>query len=71
LLFVSLGADSLALNGQPADMARIAGLIALQPQDGSGHLVLVSPGADASAQRLVDLLSVLRQVEGLQTMVLG
>ncbi|MCF6431137.1 biopolymer transporter ExbD [Leisingera sp. MMG026] len=70
MLFVVLGEHSLTLNGQPADLERIAGLIRLQPQTG-GHLVLISPGADASSQRLVDLLSELRRVEGLQTLVLG
>ncbi|WP_247676785.1 MULTISPECIES: biopolymer transporter ExbD [unclassified Leisingera] len=70
MLFVVLGELSLTLNGQPADLERIAGLIRLQPQTG-GHLVLISPGADASSQRLVDLLSELRRVEGLQTLVLG
>ncbi|UWQ77577.1 biopolymer transporter ExbD [Leisingera sp. M658] len=70
MLFVALGEQSLTLNGQPADLERIAGLIRMQPQSG-GHLVLISPGADASSQRLVDLLSALRGVDGLQTLVLG
>lgn len=71
MLFVSLNEDSLSLNGQPADLERIADLIKLQPQAGRGHLVLISPGEDASSQRLVDLLSQLRQVGNLQTLVLG
>jgi biopolymer transport protein ExbD len=70
-LFVTLGAERLMLNGQQADLARIADLVRLQPQDGGGHLVLISPDDTASAQRLVDLLTALRQVEGLQTVVLG
>ncbi|MEP2715698.1 biopolymer transporter ExbD [Pseudophaeobacter sp.] len=70
-LFVSLGADSLELNGQPVDLTRIAGLIRSQPQDGSGHLVLISPKEEASSQQLVDLLAVLRSVENLQTVVLS
>lgn len=70
-LFVSLGADRVMLNGQEADLHRIADLVRLQPQDGSGHLVLISPDDSATAQRLVDLLTALRQVEGLQTVVLG
>lgn len=70
-LFVTLGADGLTLNGQQADLSRIADLVRLQPQDGGGHLVLISPDETASAQRLVDLLTALRQVEGLQTVVLG
>lgn len=71
MLFVALGEDRLTLNGQPADLERLADLIRLQPQAGGGHLVLVSPDADASSQRLVDLLAALRRIEGLQTMVLG
>ncbi|MGR3621075.1 ExbD/TolR family protein [Pseudophaeobacter sp.] len=70
-LFVSLGAEDLLLNGQPVDLERIADLVRSQPQDGVGHLVLISPDAVASAQRLVDLLAELRQVENLQTVVLG
>ncbi len=70
-LFVSLGSEEVLLNGQPVDLDRIADLVRSQPQDGDGHLVLISPDEQANAQRLVDLLSVLRQVENLQTVVLG
>jgi biopolymer transport protein ExbD len=70
-LFVTLSAAEVTLNGQQADLSRIADLVRLQPQDGGGHLVLISPDETASAQRLVDLLTALRQVEGLQTVVLG
>ncbi|MFV1497351.1 biopolymer transporter ExbD [Phaeobacter sp. JH20_02] len=71
MLFIKLGEDSLTLNAQPADLSRIADLIRLQPQAGDGHLVLISPGEAASSQRLVDLLSQLRQVADLQAVVLG
>ncbi|MCD9149124.1 biopolymer transporter ExbD [Pseudophaeobacter sp. MA21411-1] len=70
-LFVSLGGDGLALNGQPVDLGRIADLVRSQPQDSRGHLVLISPDAAATAQQLVDLLAALRQVKNLQTVVLG
>lgn len=70
-LFVSLGAASLKLNGQPVDLDRIADLVRSQPQDGSGHLVLISPDEAATSQRLVNLLVALRQVENLQTVVLS
>lgn len=70
-LFVSLGVEEVLLNGQPVDLDRIADLVRSQPQDGGGHLVLISPDDEANAQRLVDLLAVLRQVENLQTVVLG
>ncbi|UWR98073.1 biopolymer transporter ExbD [Phaeobacter inhibens] len=71
MLFIKLEEDSLTLNAQPADLSRIADLIRLQPQAGDGHLVLISPGEAASSQRLVDLLSQLRQVADLQAVVLG
>lgn len=70
-LFVTLGAESLTLNGQPVDLGRIADLVRSQPQDSRGHLVLISPDAGATSQRLVDLLAALRQVDKLQTVVLG
>ncbi|CUH88910.1 protein TolR [Phaeobacter sp. CECT 5382] len=71
MLFVTLAASGLALNGQPVDLGRIADLVRSQPQDGGGHLVLISPDDRVSAQALVDLLATLRQVEKLQTVVLG
>ncbi len=70
-LFVTLGAKELTLNGQSVDLGRIADLVRSQPQDSRGHLVLISPDAEAPSQRLVDLLAALRQVEKLQTVVLG
>lgn len=70
-LFVSLGPERLLLNGQPADMSRIAGLVETVPHAGDGHLVLIGLDAETSSQRLVDLLVALRSIEGLQTMVLG
>jgi biopolymer transport protein ExbD len=70
-LFVTLGQEQLTLNGQPVDLSRIADLVRSQPQDGQGHLVLISPDEETSAQRLVDLLAALRKVEDLQTVVLG
>lgn len=70
-LFVTLGTDLVTLNGQPVDLDRIADLVRSQPQDGRGHLVLISPNEETTSQRLVDLLAVLRQVEKLQTVVLG
>ncbi len=70
-LFVTLGTDLVTLNGQPVDLDRIADLVRSQPQDGRGHVVLISPNEETTSQRLVDLLAVLRQVEKLQTVVLG
>ncbi|WP_246079537.1 ExbD/TolR family protein [Parasedimentitalea maritima] len=71
MLFVSLGEDSLMLNAQNVDMSLIAGLVEAQPNDGSGHLVLINLGEETSSQRLVDLLTSLRVVKDLQTMILS
>jgi len=71
MLFVSLGEDSLMLNAQNVDMNLIAGLVEAQANDGSGHLVLINLNDETSSQRLVDLLTSLRSVKGLQTMILS
>lgn len=62
-MFVQLGADRLVLNGAPVSLDELA------EQVETGQ-VLVSLDADASAQRLVDLLVRLRGREGLNVTVL-
>lgn len=61
--FVQLGADRLAVNGVPATLDDLATRI--EPGQ-----VLVSLDADASAQRLVDLLARLRGRDGVDVVVL-
>ncbi|WP_294224887.1 biopolymer transporter ExbD [uncultured Shimia sp.] len=61
--FVQLGAERLTLNGQPATLDSIAERVV------TGQL-LVSLDADASAQRLVDLLYRMRARDGLDVLVL-
>jgi len=61
--FVQLGAARLVLNGTPVTLDELAARV----EDGQ---VLVSLDADASAQRLVDLLVRLRGRDGLSVMVL-
>lgn len=61
--FVQLGAARLALNGTPITLDELAA----QVETGQ---VLVSLDADASSQRLVDLLVRLRGREGLSVLVL-
>jgi biopolymer transport protein ExbD len=61
--FVQLGAHRLTVNGVPVDIGAIAG--ELQP-----GRVLVSLDADASAQRLVDLLAEIRGRDELNVTVL-
>ncbi len=62
-VFVQLGAERIVLNGQPLSLEELAS----QVQTGQ---VLVSLDADASAQRLVDILVLLRGREGLTVTVL-
>jgi len=62
-VFVQLGAKRLSLNGAPATLDDLAER--LEPGQ-----VLISLDADASAQRLVDLLVRLRRRDGLDIMVL-
>ncbi|MEP2028271.1 MAG: biopolymer transporter ExbD [Paracoccaceae bacterium] len=61
--FVQLGAGRLALNGNPVTLDALADQI--EPGQ-----VLVSLDADASSQRLVDLLVRLRGRDGLSVLVL-
>jgi len=62
-VFVQLGAARLALNGVPVSLDELAAKV-------EAGQVLVSLDADASAQRLVDLLVRLRGRDGLSVMVL-
>ena len=61
--FLQIGADRLALNGLPTTLDDLSASIE------AGQL-LVSLDADASAQRLVDVLVELRGREGLSVLVL-
>lgn len=70
-LFLKLAQDGLQLNLQPLAIESLAQeLSARKPVDGT-QAVLVSLGADVSAQRLTDLLVVLRTVPGIKATVLG
>jgi len=62
-VFVQLGATRLILNGAPVTLDELAAQV-------EAGQVLVSLDADASAQRLVDLLVWLRGRDGLTVMVL-
>lgn len=61
--FVQLGEERLTLNGQPTTFEDIAANIV------TGQ-VLVSLDADTTAQRLVDLLRLMRARDGLDVLVL-
>lgn len=71
--FLRLGADSLSLNGEGVTLEALSGsLQRLLPEEGETRTpVLVSLREDVSAQRLTDLLVVLRTVERVRVTVLG
>ena len=62
-LFVQLGAERLILNGEPSTLEELA------EQIETGQ-VLVSLDDDVTAQRLVDMLAILRGRDGLTVTVL-
>lgn len=61
--FLQLGADRLVLNGTPVDIAAVVDQL-------DTGLVLISLDADVTAQRLVDLLALLRGQPELNVLVL-
>jgi biopolymer transport protein ExbD len=70
-LFLKLSQEGMQLNLQPLAIEALAQeLSARKPVEGT-QAVLVSLGADVSAQRLTDLLVVLRAVPGIKATVLG
>jgi biopolymer transport protein ExbD len=69
-LFMRLGADTLTLNAQPAKLDTLAGMMKSQRNTETSQPVLISLSADTSAQRLTDLLMVLRTLPGLAISVL-
>ncbi|CAN0121147.1 unnamed protein product [Chrysoparadoxa australica] len=69
-VFVTLGMQALRVNGSDAALEDLSDSLAAH-RDGDGPLgVLVSLGGDVTAQRLTDLLSVLREIADLQVTVL-
>ncbi|WP_282077505.1 ExbD/TolR family protein [Epibacterium ulvae] len=60
-LFLSLEENRLLLNGRVVPLADLPATLPQQPQD-TKPLVLISLSADASAQRLVDILTQLRRL---------
>lgn len=70
VLFLRVGAEALMLNGQPTGAEALPGALAALAA-GEERIVLVSLAGDVSAQRLVDVLALLRAVPGLHPTVLG
>lgn len=72
-LFLQLRPDTLSLDGDAVELGALAETIGARGGAGEGaeRTLLVSLGDGVSAQRLTDLLGVLRGVPGLRTTVLG
>ncbi|QFU08748.1 Biopolymer transport protein ExbD/TolR [Rhodobacteraceae bacterium THAF1] len=68
-LFLRLGADSVTLNGKLVDLNVLARV--LISEDAAPRSLLVSLGPSVTAQRLTDLLGVLRDAPGIVPTVLG
>ena len=69
--FVQLGQDSLSVNGQDADLASLSETFAGISPDTETLPVLVSLKPEVTAQRLTDVLIVLRSIDRLRINVLG
>lgn len=70
-LFLQLGEDVLALNGETVVMEALKASLTDVVSEGQAQPVLVSLRDGVTAQRLTDLLVVLRAVPGLRVTVLG
>ena len=72
-VFLSLAPDQLLVNGTPTELDALDAAIQALATDGTTR-VLISPGKVTDAQRLVDLLAVLKPLagrQGLSITVLG
>lgn len=70
-LFLRAQPHALSLNATPTTLDSLPSLIASQRSNNTAQRVLIALSADVTAQRLTDLLIVLRQITGLQVAVLG
>ena len=69
-LFLQVAPDGLSLNGAPVALAELAEALAADG-DAAPRPLLVALRGEVTAQRLTDLLVVLRGVPGVQATVLG
>ncbi len=69
--FLRLEAEKLSLNGQPQTLETLPAAFAARDTDVVTMSVLISLRDGVNAQRLTDLLVVLRGVQGVQVTVLG
>lgn len=70
-LFLQLGEERLALNGDPMSMDRLESSLRARVPDDGAQPVIISLREDVTAQRLTDLLVVLRAVPRVQVTLLG
>jgi len=69
--FLQLGQDTLRVNGQEVVLAALKDQFADMPPDADGLQVIVSLADDVTAQRLTDVLVILRGIDRLSISVLG
>ncbi len=70
-LFLQLGPDAVRLNGADLPLEGLAAALRAQAPESGDQAVLVSLRDAVTAQRLTDLLVVLRGVDGMRITVLG
>jgi biopolymer transport protein ExbD len=69
--FLQLGQESLRVNGQEVGLGALKDQFADAPPDADAMQVIVSLADDVTAQRLTDVLVILRGIGGLSISVLG
>lgn len=70
-VFVQLRPDAITLNGDRVTLDALGPALATEGEGGAERPVLVSMSPEVTAQRLTDLLVVLRGVPGIRPTVLG
>ncbi|XDA97409.1 biopolymer transporter ExbD [Sulfitobacter sp. LCG007] len=70
-VFLRLAQDRLSLNGRDMALDALAGALREDEGESAARSVLVSLSGEVNAQRLTDLLLILRGLPGLQVTVLG
>lgn len=68
-VFLKLGAEALSVNGVPSTLTSLSESSLATAKDGT--VLLVSMDADVNAQRLTDLLVILRALPALRVNLLG
>ena len=69
--FLQLGEETLRVNGQDVALGMLPNRFADMSSEDESRQVIVSLGDDVTAQRLTDVLVILRGIDGLGISVLG